>query len=62
MIKLNTELANHICNEVHGLNFEIVLERLEKSRPHESETELLPEEVDKIVEEFREFYTGEHDF
>ena len=62
MIKSNTELANHICNEVHGLDFENVLERLEKTRPHEPGTVIFPEEVDQITGEIRDYFTGEFDF
>ena len=62
MIRSNIELANHICNEVHGLDFDMVLERIEKSGVHREGIGILPEQLDKIVEEFRTFYTGELDY
>jgi hypothetical protein len=62
MIKSYIELANHICNEVPGLDFDMVLERLKKKKIHETEADISPEEVISIVEEFRTYYAGELDY
>lgn len=62
MIETNIELANHICNEIHGLDFDEVLERIKKIHGLEAEVSLSPEELDKITEEFRTFYGDDMDF
>ena len=62
MIITYIELANHICNEVHGLDFDMVLERLKKKKILETKADLSPEELETLVEESRTFYAGELDY
>lgn len=62
MVITDIELANHICNEVPGLDFDEVLKRIQKTFLHQTEVELSQEKLDTIVGEYRTFFSGELDF